>query len=60
MVPDSEVFLNVLQLASKLHHHNTRYATKTNLTRPPARTDYGKMTAFRFSASQIWENIPTS
>lgn len=44
---------------TEVHQHNTRYASKQNFYRNKVRTNYGVQT-FRFSASKIWENIPST
>jgi len=52
-----EIFKDKIKLAKQQHSYNTRYATKDNLVRPAARTNYGKFT-FEFEITRIWEEIP--
>ena len=50
------VFAGSIEVVSPLHFHNTRFASRQNLSRPRARTNYG-IQKFKFISSQIWESI---
>lgn len=55
-IPD--IFLDILTPASEKHNYNTRFATNNNFFRPRVSTNMGK-SSFIFSASKIWETVPT-
>ena len=50
------VFASSIKVVSAQHSHNTRFASRQNLSTPKARTNYGIQT-FKFISSQIWESI---
>ena len=50
------VFASSIKVVSAQHSYNTRFASRQNLSRPKARTNYGIQT-FKFISSQIWESI---
>ena len=53
------IFHRTLTLASEIHTHNTRFASKLNFHRPKANNNYGTST-FAFVSSKLWETIPTN
>ena len=48
---------NLFQYASCRHTHNTRYASKQNLSKPLPRTNTGKQ-MFSYQAIDLWCDIP--
>ena len=52
------IFSGTLTLPSKVHSHNTRFATNFNIYRPSISNKYGA-TTFSFLASKVWESIPS-
>lgn len=54
----TQVFQKYLTMASDVHPHITKYASKLNFYMPNVRAYYGKHT-FKFAIAKIWEEIPT-
>lgn len=52
------IFLDILTPASEKHNYNTSFASNNNFFRPRVSTNTGK-SSFIFSASKIWETVPT-
>ena len=56
---NASIFNETLLPLSRVHTHYTRLSSKNNYYRSSIKTNYGKFT-FKFIASQIWEDVPTS
>ena len=54
-IPD--IFLDVLTPASRIHNHNTRFASNLNYFMPRVSTNLNK-TSFKFSVPKIWGTVP--
>jgi hypothetical protein len=54
-----EAFDNFFSLIQNQHNCNTRLASRSTYSLPPARTNYGKF-RIRFRGTQIWNEIDES